>query len=138
MFMTENVQAALLALPMELDRIAGQMASGLSEFHNGNRVTAARYADVTRRQVSNGRGRLVGWSMRNSHATDPLTVTIRDSRDAAGDVMATFTLAAGAGSTHQLGVAGVSFGEGLFLDVTGPAAAVAGSLVGAVWLGVVD
>lgn len=133
--MTENVQAALLSLPMELDRIAGKLSAGLAEFHAGNRLTAARYVDVSRRLVSTGSGRLVGWSLRNTHAADPLVVTVRNSRDASGDVVATLGLSAGQSSTVWLGPGGVDFGEALFLDVTGAGAL---SLVGAVWLGVVD
>ena len=135
MFMTENVQAALLSLPMELDRIAGQLSAGLAEFHNGSRLKAARYVDVNRRLVSTGTGRLVGWSLRNSHAADLLTVNVRNSRDASGDIVATLSLSAGEGSTVWLGPGGVDFGEALFLEVTGPGAL---SLVGAVWLGAVD
>lgn len=130
--MTENVQAALLSLPMELDRIGAKVAAGLGEFHNGQRITAARYVDVGRRLVSTGSGRLVGWSVRNAHATDTVTVTVRNSRDASGDVMATFALDAGEDSTVWLGPGGVDFGEALYLEVDG------GQLVGAVWLGVVD
>jgi hypothetical protein len=133
--MTENVQAALLSLPMELERMGAKLASGLSEFHNGNRLTAARYVDVSRRLVSTGSGRLVGWSLRNSHATDVATVNIRNSRDASGDIVATLALSGGEDSSIWLGPGGVDFGEALYLDVTGPGA---GSLVGAVWLGAVD
>ncbi len=135
MFGSENVQAAILALPMELERIGARMTAGLAEFHNGQRLTAARYVDVGRRLVSTGSGRLVGWSMRNAHATDSLTVTVRNSRDASGDVVATLGLGGGQGSTVWLGPGGVDFGEALFLDVTG---AGAGSLTGSVWLGAVD
>jgi hypothetical protein len=133
--MTENVQAALLSLPMELERMGAKMSAGLAEFHNGSRLTAARYVDVSRRLVSTGSGRLVGWSVRNAHASAVLTVNVRNSRDASGDVVATLSLLAGEDSTVWLGPGGVDFGEALFLDVTGDGA---GSLLGSVWLGAVD
>ena len=129
--MRENIQAALLALPMELERIRSELQAGLSQFHNGNRVTGARYLPANRPLVSGGNGRLVGWSVRA--AGGPVSLTLRDGRDGAGDVVAVLELAAGEDSTETLPGGGVSFGEALSAEVTG-----GGALQGAFYVGAVD
>ena len=78
-----------------------------------------------------GPGRLVGWSL--TATTNDVTVTLRDSRDTTGDPIATIVVKAGSDAQQWAGPGGVSFGEGLYADVSG-----AGTLTGAVWLGAVD
>lgn len=132
MFMTENVQAALLSLPMELERLGAKLATGLSESHNGQRVTAARPLHIRASpKLWNGSGRLVGWSI---FAHGAVQVVIRDGRDADADPVAVAKLAAGQSETIWLGPGGISMGEGVYLDV----APGVESIEGAVWLGVVD
>lgn len=124
----------LASIPLELERARAEISAGLAEFHNGNRVSGARYVPVGaggRTLVCAGPGRLVGWSVRA--VGGPVSLTLRDSRDDAGDVLAVLELVAGASSSKWFGPAGISFGEGLRVTVSG-----AGSLEGAVWLGAVD
>jgi hypothetical protein len=128
---SQNVQAALLAIPMELQRITSELQAGMAEFHNGTRLTAARYVDVGRRLAWGGAGRLVGWSVRAEGGA--VTLTLRNGRDDSGEIMAVVQLDAANPATVWLGPGGVAFGEALYLDVTGP-----GQLVGAVWIGAVD
>lgn len=131
MFGTENLQAAILALPMELQRITSELRAGLAEFHNGTRITGARYVGVTRRLAWGGSGRLVGWSVQ---AVDgPVRCVLHDGRDASGDVLAIVDLVDTESDCQWFGPGGVAFGEALYLDVTG-----AGTLTGSVWLGAVD
>jgi hypothetical protein len=127
----EKLQTALLAVPMEMQRIAQELRAGLAEFHNGTRITGARYVPVSRQLAWGGSGRLVGWSVL---AVDgPVTVQLRDGRDASADVVAIIDLVAGESETMALSGGGVAFGEALYLDASG-----AGRLVGAVHLGAVD
>jgi hypothetical protein len=128
-FMTENVQAALLALPMELQRIGAELSTGLAEFHNGQRVDAARYVDVRRAPLLWGdRCRLVGWSLRPA-GVEPASVTLRNGRDDSAEVVAVIELGDTA-QTAWLG-GGIAVGEALWADVDG-------TVEGAVYLGVVD
>lgn len=131
MFMTENIQAALLSLPLELQRMSAELQAGLAQSHAGNRLTGARPVDVTRRLAWGGPGRLVGWSIRAD--VGAVTLTLRNGRDSTGEVLGTVELATDQSHTVWMGPGGVDFGEALFLDVTG-----AGTLVGAVYLGAVD
>ncbi len=126
-----NTDAALLAIPMELQHIGAKIAAGLTETHNGLRLTGARFHDVSRRLVSTGSGRLVGWSVRATGG--PVTVLLRNGRDSAGDVMALIDLVDTESDTQWFGPGGIAFPEALFLDQTGT-----GTLTGALWLGAVD
>lgn len=130
----ENVQAALLAIPMELARITNELQAGLQEFHNGNRITGARYVPLTRGNLLNaGPGRLVGWSLRLEGA-GPMTVYLRDGRDPSAEAVAVVELGVDLDrGTAWMGPGGVSFGEALWLDAQG-----VGEVEGAVWLGAVD
>jgi hypothetical protein len=131
MLFGENIQAALLAIPMELQRITHELQAGLAEFHNGTRLTAARYVPTTRALAWGGSGRLVGWSVRATGG--PVTVLLRDGRDSSGDVLAVIDLVDGEHETVSIGAGGIAFPEALFLDRSG-----AGVLDGAVWIGAVD
>lgn len=130
MRVTDNLQAAILALPMELDRIGANITKGLSEFHEGQRITAARYVDVARAPLLWGdRCRLVGWSLR-AGGIEPASVTLRNGRDDSDEVVAVVDLGDVA-QTVWLGPGGVAVGEALWATVDG-------SVEGAVYLGVVD
>lgn len=133
MKVTENLQAAILALPMELERIGANITQGLSEFHEGQRITAARYVDVARAPLLWGdKCRLLGWSLRSTGG--PAQITLRNGRDDSAEPVALVDLAADASSNQQLaGGSGVAVGEALWLQKTG-----AGELAGVVYLGVAD
>ena len=131
LFGTDHLQAAILALPMELQRITSELRAGLAEFHNGTRITGARYIGVNRRLAWGGTGRLVGWSVQATGG--PVRCLLRDGHDESGDVLAVIDLVDTESDNQWFGPGGISFGEALYLDVTG-----AGTLIGSVWLGAVD
>ena len=133
MFMTENVQAALLSLPMELERMGAKLQTGLAEFHNGQRLDAARYVDAGRAPLLWGdRCRIVGWSLvEDAEAPAPARLVLRNGRDDSAEVVAVVDLDASSSSTQWLGPSGVAVGEALWATVTG-------SVAGAVYLGAVD
>lgn len=132
---TEKLQAALLSIPLELSRISHELKAGLQEFHNGTKLSAARFVDVSRRLGSNGSGRLLGWSLSNPSGGDVL-VRFRNGRD--GDLLAVVKLLAGGMSTHTLPASGVSFPEALWFDVTSGTAGAAEQLEGAAYIGAHD
>lgn len=134
MFMSENIQAALLSLPMELQRLTTELKAGLQETHAGQRIDAARYVDVGRAPLLWGdRCRLVGWSLREAGdlPDSPASITLRNGRDDTAEVVAVIDLAAGGHETRWLGPGGVAVTEALW-------ATVEGTVEGTVYLGVVD
>lgn len=132
MFTTTNTEAALLAIPMELERIRSELQAGLAESHNGRPIAGARYLPAGGRgKAWGGSGRLVGWSVRA--VGGPVVLVLRDGSQDGAEALAVLSLADGQAETMWLGSTGVSFGEALVLDRSG-----AGRLDGAVWIGAVD
>ena len=128
----ENVEAALLALPMRLEELHSSLQAGLAQFAGTQRIDAARYLPAGGRALAtNGRARLVGWSVRARGG--PVSVVLRDGVDAGGEVVAVIDVPADQSQTVPLPGAGVACPNGLFIERTG-----AGTLEGAVWLGAVD
>ena len=123
--------ANLAAIPLELEHVRGTLAAGLAESVEGNRLTGARPVVAGRPLVWGGSGRLVGWSLRATGG--PVTVTLRDSHDATGDIVAVVNIADATSQSFGVPGAGVSFGEALNATASG-----AGVLEGAWWLGAVD
>ena len=133
MGLSDKLNERIAEAVLQVEKHAAEVAVGLAQWQNGNRLTGARplsASDHPRRW--GGAGRLVGWSLYAKGGA--VTVLMRDSRVAGdGDVLAAFSLADGEDAQLWMGPGGVSFGEGLYLDKTG-----AGSLVGSVWIGAVD
>ena len=130
----ENTQAALAAIPLELERLVASVQAGLAESHNGNRVDAARYVAGSRLNnavANSGACRVVGWSVRAVGGV--VALTLRDGRDASADPVGVVDLAAGASETVWLGSNGISVGEALYVQRTG-----AGTVEGSIYLGAVD
>lgn len=130
----DEVAQALTALPMLLEKQRTELALGLQTFHNGLRLQGARPVQVGtggRALAQAGAGRLVGWSLRA--VAGAVSVTLRDSRDESGDVLAVVELPAGTSASQWAGPGGVSFGEGVRVVATG-----AGTLEGTLWIGAVD
>lgn len=128
----DDLKDAIASIPLSLDRMRSELSVGLGEFQNGIRLRGARNIPVgtgVRQLAYAGTGRLVGWSLR---ATDAITVTVHDGRDASGDTLAVLDLAAGT-DTQWFGPGGISFVEGLYVDIDGDA-----ELTGSVWVGAVD
>jgi len=128
-----DVGLAVARVALELERTRDALAVGLQAFHNGQRLQGARATDVGPggRRGTTGSGRLVGWSLRAVGGA--LAVTLRDSRDDSGEVLATINLAADATHTVWLGPGGISFSEGVRIVQSG-----AGTLEGAIYTGAVD
>lgn len=133
----EDLTEAIGRIPLAFEQLRSELQTGLAQFHNGVRLRGARSKPVGAGgspMVWAGPGRLVGWSVHNTGAT-VATLTLRDSRDATGEIVAVVELqAAGVhGSDYSLwaGDGGISFGEGLYAVVTG-------TIEGAVWVGAVD
>lgn len=134
MNLTEKMLEALTQLQTTLERDRAAIQAALAETTNANRLRGARPVPAGaagRPLLWAGPGRLVGWSLTATGGA--VEVTLRDSRDTTGDPVATIAIAAGGHAALWAGPGGVSFGEGLFADVTG-----AGTLAGAIWLGAVD
>lgn len=120
------------------DALRAELAAGLAESRNGQRITGARLAPIYPNTLAaTSRGRLVGWSMREAGDTltpaapAPAVVTVHDGRDATADVVAVIPLSAGAGTTQWLGPGGVSFGEAAYVEVVG-------TVKGSLYFGAVD
>lgn len=63
-------------------------------------------------------GSLLGWSLRNTGAT-AATVILRAGRDTGGAVIASIQLNVGESTRDWFGPGGVSYADGLFVDLTG-------------------
>lgn len=136
--MTNPIDKALDRLAerfaLELAGVRAEFRAGLTQTANALRITAARPQVLNPNGLnSNGAGRLVGWSLRETSGSAPAVVTLYAARDGGdpGAVVAVVALAAGASTLWAPGSPGVSFGDGLFAVTTG---AVAGPL----YFGAVD
>jgi hypothetical protein len=130
----EHLIDTLAQVPLELERLRNVTEAGLAQSHNSAPLTGARHlvaGPAGRAMAWGGAGRLVGWSVRSTGGAS--TVTLRDSRDTSGEIIAVINLVAETSETQCLPAPGISFGEGLNATVTGP-----GVLEGAYWLGAVD
>lgn len=127
----DRIADAAVQITQAVQEAREAVDAGLTQFHNAIRLQGARYVGVGagggRFMACGAPGRLVGWSLRAVGAAS--TVVLRDSRTAAGEIIAEVVLAADTTQTVWLH-AGVSFTDGLFVDV------VAGVIEGAVYIGV--
>jgi hypothetical protein len=132
---TDKINERVAEALLEVEKQTAAVAAGLAQWQNGNRLTGARPIDASKHpRLWGGSGRLVGWSLYAKGG--PVELLIRDGRDAGtGDPLGGISLVDGGNSVHWLGPGGVSFGEGVYLDVqSGNFTALRGS----VWLGAVD
>lgn len=124
-------QLAEQALHLEhfLDRLRADLTTTL----RSRPITGARYEPVggidARPKASSAAGRLVGWSIATAGAA--AVVRFRDGGDTTAPLIAVVTLPANSSQTKWAGPAGVSFVDGLFVEVVG-------TVEGAVWIGAVD
>lgn len=127
----ENLEAALLAIPLELERIRSELQAGLQETHNARPLEGARYLPAGGRgKAWSGHGRLVGWSVRA--AGGAASVTLRDGDHDNADVIAVIDVPAGESRTAWFGPGGIDFGS-LNLQRAG-----AGTVEGSIFIGAVD
>lgn len=78
-------------------------------------------------KVSTSKGRLVGFSLRETTGAASATIYLRDGNDNSGDIIAAIQLAPGE-SAREYYQYGLAFGYGVFLDVA------AGAVEGAVYV----
>jgi hypothetical protein len=118
---------------IEVVRWLEQMRADVAETLGGVMLRSARAVALTVLPtiLSLSPGRIVGWSLRET-AGQPYTVRLRNGDNPAADVVAVITGVAGSGDTKWLGPGGVSFTEGLYVEL------VAGSVEGAIYLGAAD
>lgn len=130
-----KLESLAAAVSFEAERTRLELAAALSQSIKGARIDGALPRQIRANAQNLGvGGRLLGWSLRNSGATT-VTINFRDGHDVGGDLIGTELLgtnSAWARSSVWFGVAGASFGEGLWVEVTG------GTVDGAVYLGAVD
>jgi hypothetical protein len=132
---SDKINAEVAEALLEVHKSTAQVAAGLAQWQNGNRLTGARPLQINGHgRLWGGSGRLVGWSIVSIGG--PVTILIRDSRAAGnGDVLAVLDVVDTESETQWFGPGGISFGEGVFLDVQSGSLA---TLKGSVWLGAVD
>jgi hypothetical protein len=132
---TDKIDERIAEALLEVQKHTADVAAGLAQWNNGQRLTGARPIDASRHpRLWGGSGRLVGWSVYAKGG--PVELLIRDSRvSGAGDPLAGINLVDGGNSVHWLGPGGVSFGEGLYLEVQSGSLT---ALKGTIWLGAVD
>jgi hypothetical protein len=129
-----NLEAIAARTQMAVEGMHAELSAGLAQFQAGLRIDGARYVNPGRGMLTNGRARLVGWSLRATGGA--VAATLHNGTDATGDVVAVLDLDPAAGRPSQtvtLTGPGISCPAGLFIAVSGP-----GQLVGAVHLGAVD
>lgn len=122
---------------LEGERVRAELRAGLEETRNGQRIVGARAAALPigtpTFRAANGRGRLCGWSLRETtgNAGSPAVVTVYDGLDASADVLAVVSIPAGTSANQAPALPGVSFGDGVYV-------AVSGAVVGSLYFGAVD
>jgi hypothetical protein len=72
--------------------------------------------------------RLMGWTVRNTHATLALTVDLYDGESAAGNRIGCIALAVNQAETIWLGEDGITVNSGIYADVGGAGGTVVGSI----------
>lgn len=133
--MSSAERQALVAIPLELERIRTELMTGLQLSRGTVPLQGAEARQITDSggngvRVSTSAGRLVGFSLRETTATAPALVRLLDGID--GDPLALIRLAPGESVRDWYGPTGVSFINGLFAQV------VAGAVEGVAYLGAVD
>jgi len=115
----------------EKTRIA--LSAAFADSLRGQRITGALPRPLTANAVNNtAGGRLAGWSLRADTSTATINLYDGPAADPAR-YLATIELAAGSSQTEWFGPGGISFVDGLYVEVTGT-----GAVTGAVWIGAVD
>jgi hypothetical protein len=118
-------------------RWLAQMQADLAQSLGGIMLRAARAvpvgtADGGTSMVSSSPGRLVGWSLRETTGSAGFTVRLRNGTDSGQPLIACVAGAAGAVDTRFLAPGGVSFTEGLYVEI------LSGTVEGVVYLGAAE
>jgi len=120
--MSKDVEVLAATVALEIARLRESLTGDLSQWANGLRVKGARPLQLSRAAATpnlhNGNGQLLGWSLRVPDDADAGgTVVLRDGD--AGDIVGQVAVPVGASATAWLS-AGVSVGQALYAEVTGP------------------
>jgi hypothetical protein len=117
-----------------------QMRADVAESIGGVMLRGARPVPLTvlPTVLSGSPGRLVGWSLRVPvFSSNPGVVKLRDGRNADGDLIAVINLPAASSVTEWMAPGGVSFSNGLYVEIATGAGLETG-IEGAVFLGAAD
>jgi hypothetical protein len=126
---------------IEAVRWLEQMRADVAETVGGVMLRAARPVPLTvlPSRVSTSPGRLVGWSLRIPvFGTNPAVVKLHDGADAGGDLVAVINLPAASSDTKLLGGGGVSFSNGLFVELVTSGGTLETAVEGVIYLGAAD
>lgn len=124
---------------IDVARWLSQMRADLAETLGGIMLRAARPVSLTvlPTLLSGAPGRLVGWSLHETTGTNPFLVRFRNGGDAAQPLIACASTAAGGVDTRWMASGGISFTEGLYVElVTG--ANLSTTVEGTVYIGAAD
>lgn len=124
---------------VDLIRWASQMRADVAESVGGVMLRAARAVPLTVLPtiVSASPGRLVGWSVRETVGTNPYVLRFHNGDNSGADLCAMVTGGAGTADSKWFGPGGISFTEGLYVEiVTG--AGLSTAVEGVVFLGAAD
>ncbi len=127
------------ASDIEMVRWLSQMRADLAETLGGTMLRSARPVPLTVLPtiVSASPGRLVGWSVRETVGANPYVIRFHNGDNAGADLVAMITGSAGTADNKWFGPGGLSFTEGLQVEiVTG--AGLSSAVEGVLYLGAVD
>jgi hypothetical protein len=126
---------------IDLVRWAMQMRADVAETVGGVMLRAARPVPLTvlPTRLATSPGRLVGWSLRIPvFGTNPAVIKLRDGQDAGGDLIAAINLPAASSDTKMLPGGGISFSNGLFVELVTTGGTLETAVEGAIYLGAAD
>lgn len=141
---------------LQLMRVIQQLQANLADSVNGITLRGALpvpiggpvggQSQAMSRPLSNGAGRLVGYSLRESSLTAPILIRLYDGPDANGRLVDTIPLASGVAASSDskarvwYGPGGLSLTAGLYVQLTAldGVSAPLGAVEGDVFLGSVD
>jgi hypothetical protein len=123
---------------IDVARWIAQMRADLAETLGGIMLRGARPVSLTvlPTLLSGSPGRLVGWSLHETGGTNPFVIRFRNGGDSAQPLIACTTAAASGVDTRWF-TSGISFTEGLFIElVTG--GSLSTSVEGTVYIGAAE
>jgi hypothetical protein len=116
-----------------------QMRADVAESLGGVMLRSARPVALTvlPTLLSASPGRLVGWSVRETVGTNPYVLRFHNGDNPGADLVAMVTGSAGTADSHWFGPGGISFTEGLYVEVV-TGAGLSQAIEGVIYLGAAD
>lgn len=120
-------------------RWLSQMRADMAETLGGIMLRSARAVPLTvvPSLLSGSPGRLVGWSLHETTGANPWLVKLHNGTDSGAEVVAIAGGGGGTVDTKVFSAGGISFTEGLYLEVV-TGAGLSGAIEGAIYLGAAD